>query len=132
MKCSSCGAQIAENARYCSYCGTEAGAEAQPVYQQPEQVIHVHNHYYQQPEPQVVEKVVYVEAAKSSRSRLILLALFWLTGVLGGHKFYSGKIGTGFLYMFTGGLFGIGLIVDFFSILFGTPRDCDGLPITWS
>ncbi|MBR6753907.1 MAG: NINE protein, partial [Clostridia bacterium] len=47
------------------------------------------------------------------------------------HKFYSGKIGTGFLYLFTGGLFGIGLIVDFFSILFGSPTDQDGLPIKW-
>ena len=130
MKCSSCGAQIAENARYCSYCGTEARANAQPVYQQPEPIIHVHNHYYQQPD-ESYSKVIYLEPQKSSKSRLMLLLLFWFAGVLGGHKFYSGKIGTGFLYLFTGGLFGIGLIVDFFSILFGSPTDQDGLPIKW-
>ena len=130
MKCASCGAQIAENARFCSYCGTEAGTGSSAPVQQ-EQVIYVHNHYYQQ-EPQVVERVVYAEPSKSPKSRLILLLLFWISGVIGGHKFYSGKIGMGFLYMFTGGLFGIGLIVDFFSILIGTPKDSDGLPIKWS
>lgn len=129
MKCASCGAQIPENARYCSYCGTEARADV-PVYQQPEQVIHVHNHYYQQPE-ESYSNAIYMEPQKSPKSRVILLLLFWLAGVLGLHKFYSGKIGLGFLYMFTGGLFGLGLIVDFFSILLGTPRDSNGLPIKW-
>ena len=131
MKCSSCGAQIAENARFCSYCGTEAVLNQQPVVQPPEQVVHVHNHYYQ-PEPQVVERLVYVEPSKSPKSRLVLLLLFWFTGVIGGHKFYSGRIGMGVFYLLTGGGFGIGLFVDFFSILFGMPRDKDGLPIKWS
>ncbi|MFR9048827.1 MAG: TM2 domain-containing protein [[Clostridium] leptum] len=30
----------------------------------------------------------------------------------GGHKFYEGKAGTGILYLFTGGLFSIGWIID--------------------
>jgi TM2 domain-containing membrane protein YozV len=45
--------------------------------------------------------------------------LFWFAsffGVLGLHRFYLGKTGSGILYLFTGGLFGIGAFVDFFTI----------------
>ena len=38
-------------------------------------------------------------------------------GVIGAHKFYEGKIGMGVLYIFTGGLFGIGAFVDLIVIL---------------
>lgn len=44
-----------------------------------------------------------------------LLCLF--IGYLGIHKFYEGKIGTGILYLFTGGLFIFGWLGDIFSIL---------------
>jgi TM2 domain-containing membrane protein YozV len=37
-------------------------------------------------------------------------------GVLGFHRFYLGKIGTGLLYMFTGGLFGIGAFYDLITM----------------
>lgn len=35
-----------------------------------------------------------------------------------GHKFYEGKIGMGFIYLFTGGLFGIGWVIDIISLIF--------------
>ena len=38
--------------------------------------------------------------------------------IAGAPKFYEGKVGMGILYIFTAGLFGIGLLVDFFAILF--------------
>lgn len=44
-------------------------------------------------------------------------ALCLFLGFLGGHKFYEGKIGTGILYLFTGGLFLIGWLIDLFNIL---------------
>lgn len=45
--------------------------------------------------------------------------LFWLfLGVVGGHKFYEGRIGMGILYIFTVGLFGIGWLIDFWVLLF--------------
>jgi len=45
--------------------------------------------------------------------------LLWLIsgfGALGFHRFYLGKIGTGFLYIMTGGLFGIGSIYDLITL----------------
>ncbi|MCC8022594.1 MAG: NINE protein [Clostridiales bacterium] len=43
--------------------------------------------------------------------------LCFFLGFLGVHKFYEGKIGMGILYLFTGGLFGIGWFVDWIVIL---------------
>lgn len=40
----------------------------------------------------------------------------WIFGFMGAHRFYYGKPGTGLLWMFTGGLFLIGWIVDLFLI----------------
>jgi TM2 domain-containing membrane protein YozV len=45
--------------------------------------------------------------------------LLWcgcLVGVCGLHRIYNGKYGTGFLWLFTLGFFGIGQIVDLFVI----------------
>jgi hypothetical protein len=41
-----------------------------------------------------------------------LLWLFSGFGALGFHRFYLGKVGTGFLWMFSGGMCGIGCIYD--------------------
>ena len=42
--------------------------------------------------------------------------LFWILGFTGAHRFYFGKPLTGILWFFTGGLFLIGWIIDFFFI----------------
>jgi hypothetical protein len=48
---------------------------------------------------------------------LLLTYLLWLVGgFLGLHKFYLGRPIVGLLYFFTGGLFVLGWIVDFFTI----------------
>ncbi|NOX98936.1 MAG: TM2 domain-containing protein [Verrucomicrobia bacterium] len=37
-------------------------------------------------------------------------------GLFGIHRFYMGKVGTGILYLISGGLFGIGWIYDFWTL----------------
>lgn len=37
-------------------------------------------------------------------------------GAVGGHRFYLGKIGTAILWLLTGGLLGIGVLVDIFTM----------------
>ena len=65
----------------------------------------------------------------SSKSRLVALLLCFFLGVLGVHRFYAGKVGSGVLYLCTGGICGIGVIYDLIKILTGTFRDGLGLPI---
>lgn len=42
--------------------------------------------------------------------------LFWIFGFTGSHRFYYGRPITGVIWLFTGGLFLIGWIVDLFLI----------------
>ena len=55
---------------------------------------------------------------------LLLLCIFG--GGAGIHRFYAGKIGTGILYLFTGGLFGIGWLIDLVKIATGKFTDKNG------
>ena len=45
-----------------------------------------------------------------------LLWLLCLVGFCGIHRFYNGRIITGLIWLFTGGLFLIGQIIDLFLI----------------
>ena len=56
----------------------------------------------------------------SGNEKTVALILLILVGALGIHKFYLGQIGPGILYLFTGGLCGIGLIIDLIKLLTDT------------
>lgn len=42
--------------------------------------------------------------------------LLTFLGWLGIHRFYLGKVVTGLIYMLSGGLFGFGILYDFFTL----------------
>lgn len=46
----------------------------------------------------------------------IAYVLWFFLGVIGIHKFYLEKNGWGILYIFTGGLCGLGLLYDLFTL----------------
>ena len=55
----------------------------------------------------------YVTGPKDYSVAWILLTFL---GVFGVHRFYLGKWGTGILYLVTLGIFGIGLVYDFWTL----------------
>ena len=55
-----------------------------------------------------------------------LAIICWFLGGLGIHRFLVGKVGTGILWLFTGGCFGIGVLVDFIMILCSAFTDKQG------
>lgn len=65
----------------------------------------------------------------SAKSKGTAAVLCFLLGVLGIHRFYVGKIGTGILWLLTFGLFGLGAVIDFVMILCGSFKDKDGAVI---
>lgn len=66
----------------------------------------------------------------SSKGRFMALLLCLFLGWIGVHRFYVGKVGTGFLYLFTGGGFALGNLFDLAMILFGSFTDKAGLPVS--
>lgn len=62
----------------------------------------------------------------SDKKKITALLLCFFLGVFGIHRFYVGKTGTGVLYLLTGGLVGIGAIVDFIMIIVGSFEDKEG------
>lgn len=69
------------------------------------------------------------EIVVSQKSKGTAAVLCFFFGVLGIHRFYAGKVGTGLVWMFTGGLLGIGALVDFIMILCGSFKDGNGAVI---
>jgi TM2 domain-containing membrane protein YozV len=58
---------------------------------------------------------------RKSKGVAYLLWFLGFFGVLGLHRFYLGKVGTGLLWLFTFGVCGIGAFIDLFTL--GTQVD---------
>ncbi len=56
----------------------------------------------------------------------ILITLF--LGGLGVHRFMAGKIGTGIVWLLTGGCFGIGWLIDLIMVCTDKFMKKDGTP----
>jgi hypothetical protein len=50
------------------------------------------------------------------KSAGVAYLLWFFLGFFGVHRFYIGKIGTGILFLLTGGILGIGWIIDVFTL----------------
>ncbi len=110
--CKHCGGKIPEDAVLCTQCGRQV-EEFKSQAQQPSIVINNDNNN--------VNSNVNQNGAMGygrPKNKWVALLLCFFLGFLGAHKFYEGKAGLGVLYIFTAGLFGIGLFVDFITILF--------------
>ena len=116
VKCPKCGAPL-ENGR-CGYCGYVSPYAKQKPNIKPEDMPQPNNYRG------VIRKPVVSRKRKTSA---LLLCIFG--GYLGLHRFYAGKVGSGFVYLFTGGCFGIGWIVDIILIATGSFKDASGLPL---
>lgn len=107
MFCKKCGKEIDDNAKFCPYCGEDLkGTE-----------------------------IIY-DSNKSnsfkgkSRGLALIFACLGFFCISGIHRFYVGKIGTGILWLLTGGLFGIGTLIDVIMIATGSFTDIDGNVLT--
>lgn len=122
--CPNCGAVLEQGIRFCPNCGTTLTDRAPPVQQpvqpQPAQVI------VQQGPYQPYQQHVYGQVPVSPLSRTVTLILCMFFGYMGVHRFYSGSIGLGIVYLFTLGFWGIGTFIDFITILVGSYRDSNG------
>ena len=109
--CKHCGAQIAADAVICTHCGRQveavSGGGATPNI--------VINNTNTNQNTNVNALNAYV--AKKARNKWVAFFLCLFLGFFGAHKFYEGKVGMGILYLFTGGLFAIGWLVDLIALL---------------
>jgi TM2 domain-containing membrane protein YozV len=68
--------------------------------------------------------------AESEKRLLPVFLLAFILGPFGAHRFYVGKIGTGFLMLVTLGGLGIWALIDLIVIIVGGFTDKDGNKIT--
>ena len=71
-----------------------------------------------------------MQVSDKTRTLSLVLCIVGFFGLGGLQRFYVGKVWTGLLYLMTGGLFGIGTIVDLIRISTNTFTDALGFPVT--
>lgn len=105
--CSNCGAVLPITRNCCPNCGTyfDPGAQFCPRCGNP----------------------TAANGAVFGKDWLVALLLCIFLGGLGVHRFYCGKIGTGIIWLLTGGCFGIGWLVDIILIATDSFTDSNGM-----
>lgn len=109
--CKECGQKIAAKAVICPLCGCQVEKPAETV--APQIVINNSN----QNQNQNQNATFAPTGSGNAKNKWVALLLCFFVGALGAHKFYEGKFLAGIVYLFTGGLFGIGVVIDFILLL---------------
>ncbi len=110
--CKHCGQQIPQDAVLCTHCGRQVEELAGGQASQPQVVINNSNSNSN------VNAFIAPGALKKEKNKWVALLLCLFLGFIGAHKFYEGKMGMGILYLFTAGLFFLGVLIDFLVLLF--------------
>ena len=105
--CTNCGAVMNDQERFCENCGKQV--DGTEKWAGPEYDGRGVPAYYG-------ERQNYLPVG-ALKNKWVTLGLCFFLGVIGVHKFYEGKIVWGLVYLFTGGLAGIGWIYDLVKIL---------------
>ena len=104
-ECQSCGSIIHLSDEKCPYCGN-----INQNYQVPKGSV-VKPNYVVQPN-YIIRQSETLRKQKGPFNKWITFFLCFFLGIFGVHKFYEGKTCLGILYLFSFGLFGIGVFID--------------------
>ena len=110
--CKECGQKIAKKAVICPLCGCQV--EDMQRNEAPQQIV-INN--TNQNSNQNTNQNVNAIAGTRLKSKWVAILLCLFGGYFGAHKFYEGRMLAGILYLFTGGLFLIGAVLDFLALL---------------
>jgi TM2 domain-containing membrane protein YozV len=115
--CPQCGARMLSAERFCGNCGWDAERpeEAPPP-----------NRPRREPPPTPRRT-----GPPSDYNRLTTFLLCLLLGYFGVHRFYVGRVGSGILWLLTGGVLAVGWIYDLVMIATGEFVDQDGKRIVY-
>lgn len=111
--CKYCGKQIPEPAVICSHCG----CQVDEIKQAPIQGTVITNNTTNYNTTYSNTAYTAVSLGGKPKNKWVSFFLCLFGGGFGLHRFYEGKIRSGLLWLFTGGLFGVGTIVDLILIL---------------
>ncbi len=131
MQCKHCGAEVGSEYRLCPYCRTEIEYPINSQSSGNQPTIIVQNIVSNENTVSNRNNVGYAARGVvcSPKSKKLTLILAIALGFFGIHRFYVGKVGSGIVWLFTGGVFFFGYIYDIIKVLSGTFKDGNGLPI---
>ena len=119
--------QYSPDTKFCKHCGEKIALDAVMCVKCGRQVEELKGANNQSGQPNIVitntnantntNTNINSGAMKKEKNKWVAVCLCFFLGFIGVHKFYEGKVGMGILYIFTVGLCGIGVLVDFIVLL---------------